>query len=355
MLPIVAGLGLQDLVTELLDLEPQPDRMKDCAIALAEAARHANIEAIRTLLPLSGYRQPYLENVLSAASSCFDEAVLDLLITNIAEYNDTFQWPPVLLCRAAQFGLKNLVRKLLRSGASLEAAVTVHKSTPMHLAARHGHAEVVKVLLEEGAKLTVSDEEGRTPLHIASKYSQPTVLSLLLDACADCNVVDKYHATALDIACEKGNHEVVRILLMNPECDTGSDRQGIPWPLPPLSIATNKGFLSCAKFLLDKNANTEVQGSGGRTPLCDAALNGRSELCKLLLEHSANPNISIGANSILFGAASGGNLEIVKALVENGAEIDATNSGGMTALQGTSANGHMAVVAYLLENGANSM
>ena len=353
MLPIVAGLGLQDLVTELLNLEPQPYPMKDCAIALAEAARHANIEAVRTLLPLSGYRQSYLENVLSAASSSCDEAVLNLLITNIAEYNDTFQWPPVLLCRAAQFGLKNLARKLLRSGASLEAAVAVQKSTPMHLAARHGHAEVVKVLLEEGAKLTVSDEEGRTPLHIASKYSQPIVLSLLLDAGADCNVADNYHATALAIACERGNHEVVRILLMKPECDTGSDRQGTSEPLSPLSVATSKGFFSCAKYLLDKNANTEAQGSGGWTPLCDAVLNGRSELCRLLLENGAKPNIFIGADSILFSAASAGNLEIIKALVENGAEMDATNSEARTALQVASANGNMAVVAYLLETGAN--
>lgn len=265
MLPIVAGLGLQDLVTEFRDLKSPPDCIKDCAMALAEAARHAKIEVVRALLPLRRYRPSDLQNVLSAASSYCDEAVLDWLVTNIAEHYDTFQWPPVLLCRAAQFGLKNVVRKLLRSGASPEAAVTFHKSTPMHLAARHGHAEVVKVLLEEGAKLTASDEEGRTPLHIASKYSHPSVLSLLLSACAECNVVDNYHATALDIACEKGNHEVVRILLMNPECDKGSDRQSILEPLSPLSVATSKGFFSYAKFLLDKNANTEVQGSGGGT------------------------------------------------------------------------------------------
>ena len=98
MLPIEAGLGLQDLSTELFGPEPQRDRMKDCAIALVEAARHANIEAVRTLLPLREYRRPYLENALSAASSSCDEAILDLLITNIAEYEDTFQWPPVLLC-----------------------------------------------------------------------------------------------------------------------------------------------------------------------------------------------------------------------------------------------------------------
>ena len=72
-----------------------------------------------------------------------------------------------------------------------------------------------------------------------------------------------------------------------------------------------------------------------------------------MLKHGAKPNLFIGADSILFRAASNGNLEIVRALVENGAEIDATNPEAKTALQGASANGRMAAVAYLLENGAN--
>ena len=350
MQPILAGLGLTDLATDWLDIKSHSDRMKDSAEALAEAARHANMNGVRTLLPVSGYSQSNLEEVLSAASSCCDRAVLDLLITDIAEHSNTFQWPSFLLCRAAQFGLESIVRKLLKLGASLEAAVTLHELTPLHLAARHGHAEVVKLLLEEGAKLTAQDDLGWTPLHFASNYSHATVLNLLLDCGADCNVVDSDNNTALDIACENGNHVAVRILLMNPECDMGCHRQGM---LSPLSVATNKGFFSCARFLLDNKANTEVQRNGGRTPLYDAALNGDSGLCRLLLEHGANPNISTEEGPILFKVAVSGNLEIVKVLVENEAEIDATNSEDRTALQGASNNGHKDVVAYLLENGAD--
>ena len=351
ILPTLAGLGLQDLVTDWLDLKPQPDRIKDCAIALAEAARNANIEVVRTLLPISGYSQSNLQDALIAASSCCDEAILNLLITHIAKHSDNFQWPPILLCRVAQFGLMSVVRNLIKFGASLGAAITLHASTPLHLAARHGHAEVVRVLLEKGARLTALDEDGLTPLDIASKYSHATVLRLLLKAHADCNSVEKYSATALDLACENGNHMVVRTLLMNSECDTNSDRQG---KLSPLSVATSRSFLSCAEFLLEKNANTEVQGTENRTPLCYAAINGHNELCQLLLKHGANPNISIGANPILLVVAEGGNLEIVKVLLKNGAEIDATDSENQTALLRASENGHKAVVAHLLENGADS-
>lgn len=354
ILPMLVGIGLQDLSTEWPDLKPQPDRVNDCAVALAEAARHKNMAAVRTLLPISGNSQSNLEDTLIAAASCGDKQILGFLIGKIGKVlKGKFQWPPALLCRAAQLGLEDIVKKLLKLGASLEEAVYLHSSTPLHLAARHGHAEVVEVLLEKGASITALDEDGRSPLHIASEYSQTTVLSLLLDAHADCKVADRYSATALDIACENGNHEVVRLLLMSPDCTTDSDRQGTSAPLSPLSVATDKGFLTCAKFLLDKNAETEVQGNGGRTPLYNAALNGNHELCELLLEHGAKPNIFHKGDHVLFEVAAQGNLGIVRLLVENGAEIDATNSEDRTALLGATNNGHKAVVAYLLENGAD--
>ena len=355
ILSILAGLGLQNLWTELPDLKPQPDNTNDCAVALAEAARHARRDAVRTLLHTSEYSQSNYEDVLIAAASSCDEYILDSLIKKIGkELRDGFQWPPALLCRAAQFGLKNIARKLLKFGASLEEAVSLQKLTPLHLAARHGHADVAELLLEKGASLTALDEDGQTPLHVASKYGQTTVLSLLLGAHADCKIADRYNATALDTACKNGNHEVVRLLLMNPDCITDTNRQHMPPPLSPLSVATDKGFFSCAKLLLDKSAETEVQGNGGRTPLYNAALNGHSELCELLLKHGAKPNVFNEGDPILFRVATDGNLGIVKLLIENGAEINATNhSEGRSALQGASNIGHKAVVAYLLENGAD--
>ena len=354
ILSILAGLGLQNLWTLLPDLKPQPDRTNDCAVALAEAARHAKRDAVRTLLHVSEYSQIHLGDALIAAASSCDEDVLNTLVKKISkELRDKFKWPPDLLCRAAQFGLSNIVRKLLKFGASLEDAVSLQNSTPLHLAARHGHADVVEVLLEKGASLTALDEDGRTPLHVASKYSQTTVLSLLLAARADCKTPDRFNATALDIACENGNHEVVQLLLMNPDCVTDSDGPGTSSPLSPLLVAINKGFFSCAKYLLDKNAQTEVEDNEGRTPLYNAALNEHSELCKLLLKHGAKPNVLYKGDPILFKVATLGKLGIAKLLIDNGAEIDATNSEGRTALQGASDIGHKAVVAYLLEIGAD--
>ena len=241
-LPTLAGLGLQDLVTEWLDPKNQPNHLKNCAIALAEAARNAEIEVVRTLLPIS---ESNLEDTLTAASSACDEAILDLLITHIAHHCENYQWPPVLLCQAAQFGLESVVKLLLKCGASLEAAVTIHDLTPLHLAARHGRIEVAKILLENRANLAAVDENGLTPLHIASKYSQASVLSLLLNAHADCNAVDNEGNTALHLACRNGCHKVVEMLLMKPECDIGSDKQRKWSPLLFLPITASISVSNC--------------------------------------------------------------------------------------------------------------
>ena len=351
ILPALAGLGLQGLVTEWLNPESGLKHDIDYAAALIEAARNTEVEVFRELLSIGGYSQANLQDALSAASSCCDETILKLLVAHIAEHSDGFLWPPAFLCRATQFGLKNVVRTLLELGASFETAITPHNSTPLHFAARHGQAETAKVLLKSGVSLEKLDEYGRTPLHYASLYSHANVLGLLLDAGANCNVRDiDDDNTALDLACYYGNHEAVSMLLTRSECDMGSDRRG---QMGPLSVASWRGFLRCARLLLEKGAITEVLEREEWTPLYLAAVNGHTELCKLLLQLGADPNDVIDGNPILLSVVSDPNLEIVKLLIGNGADIEATNWQNRTALLEASRLGHKALVAHLIECGAN--
>jgi ankyrin repeat protein len=351
LLPIFAGLGLVDLVTKWLDLEAKTsDADQNRALALEEAARNAQVEVVRGLLPFGSYNQESLQGALIAAASCCDEVVLDELVTYAAESIENFEWPPVLLCRAAQFGLENVVKKLLKSGASLDTAITVQDLSPLHLAARHGHTEVVRVLLEHNASLTsVISTSKRVPLHVAAMYGHAPIVKLLLDAKANCNVLDDDMTTAMDFACMNGNHQVVEILA-KAGCDMGCDRQG-RWS--PLTVVADEGFIKSCRFLLDMKANTEVQGMQNWTPLRYAAFYGHVELCRLLLKKGANPNTLSGGDPILVESASQGNLEVVTLLVENNAVVDAVTSDDWTALHKACFNGHTAVVAYLLDHGAD--
>ena len=243
-----------------------------------------------------------------------------------------------------------MIQLLLKYGASLAASITLHDLTPLHLAARHGHAEVVKILLENKASLIARDEDGLTPLLIAVKYNQASVLNLLLNTHADCNAIDNDENTALALACKNGSHVVVRMLLSKPECETGSNRIG-KWP--PLSIASDHGFYKCAQLLLERGADTEIQYSQGGTPLRHAALNGHLELCQLLLEYGAGPNTSFNGNPILSESIEPGKLEIVKTLIARGAKINALNSKDETPLHQASLKGDKALVVYLLDHGTH--
>ena len=76
-------------------------------------------------------------------------------------------------------------------------------STPLHLAARDGAAEVVTTLLEAGADLEARDAIGRTPLHRAgARFGSPDpfVVAGLLDAGADPNTRDNDGKLPFDYA-----------------------------------------------------------------------------------------------------------------------------------------------------------
>jgi ankyrin repeat protein len=104
----------------------------------------------------------------------------------------------------------------------------------------------------------------------------------------------------------------------------------------------------------DVNAQGEKYG---RTALHLAAMNGHLEIVKLLLEHGADVNAKTKEGygyTALHSAASNGHLEIVKLLLEHGADVNAkTKYGGYTALHSATMNGHLEIVKLLLEHGAD--
>merc|ERR1712224_188549 len=63
--------------------------------------------------------------------------------------------------------------------------------TPLHWACKTGSKEIVKLLLKEGASITVHDGDGNTPLHWAAEYDNKSIVSLLYSYGASC--MDENH------------------------------------------------------------------------------------------------------------------------------------------------------------------
>jgi hemoglobin len=79
---------------------------------------------------------------------------------------------------ASEMGPK-VARALLQAGADVNACGGVTRSTPLHMAARRGHAEIARVLLDCGANINARDSKRDTPLQRALNCRRNTVAQLL--------------------------------------------------------------------------------------------------------------------------------------------------------------------------------
>jgi ankyrin repeat protein len=108
---------------------------------------------------------------------------------------------------------------LLRSGSNINASNNKSKSTPLHLAARYGKIDKVKVLIKHGARVNSMNADGQTPLHYLCKNSRGRtgdsdlrVLRYLLEAGADPLIKDVNQQYPIDLAVKVNNMEFIVIL-----------------------------------------------------------------------------------------------------------------------------------------------
>ncbi|HEX3147880.1 MAG TPA: ankyrin repeat domain-containing protein [Gemmataceae bacterium] len=93
-----------------------------------------------------------------------------------------------------------VARVLLEAGATVDVASGPTRGTPLHQAARHGHASVAQALLDHGAAIDARDSKGETPLRRAVNCRRLDVVRLLIQHGADPHAADRRGKTPLDAA-----------------------------------------------------------------------------------------------------------------------------------------------------------
>ena len=119
------------------------------------------------------------------------------------------------LLKAAEHGRLEEVEELLQSNANIEAKGGVYRNTPLHLATRYGHRDIVDLLLEKKAQIEAKDRDQTTPLHLAAHFGHRDIVDLLLEKKADIEAKDKCQSTPLYAAANStfDPKEVVTLLL----------------------------------------------------------------------------------------------------------------------------------------------
>lgn len=258
-------------------------------------------------------------NNFDIMTSSFSEAVLpqtsnllDLLSSDNEDNNFEVATPSSKrvidaansLASAAFQGNFQLLQLLLEASGRdfLERVDLKTGQTPLMLASRQGHHEIVQALVSAGAQLDSADFEGWTALKSASWGGHLECVRLLLTAGADPDRTDVGGRSALGAACWCGHEKV-------------------------------------AACLMEGGAQIDSQDDDGRSPLMSACYLGHYSVVRLLLSFTADPNLSDpDGRTAIFVACSGlgqsnsNRFKVVEALLEVGASVTASDVDGITAL-----------------------
>lgn len=225
--------------------------------------------------------------------------------------------------------------------------LTIDMQTPLHLAARFGDTEIVKLLLQYPQSLTTTDINGRTPLIQAAYSGKNAIIQTIFDVMKStseeermagrrqsCNVSkmtsmqDNSGYTALHAAvmCNTVDTvDTVKVLLRFPESLFKQDKQ----KRTPLMIAAGTGKLEELGLMLNcpekKNRSKyeliAMQDADGNTALHHATMNGHVEAVKMIVDAIQDTRNSIKCNlrnderhSALHVAVLLGDVECIKVL-----------------------------------------
>ncbi len=272
-------------------------------------------------------------------------------------------------------------------------------STRFYHAIRGNDLAGLQSLVREGADVNIRDRRGETPLLYAAVVGSPDAMNFLIASGADVNAQNEFGATALiwsatDLAKVKllvehgarvnnatrrgrtalliaamsdSSAEIVRYLLAH-----GADVQARDFlKTTTLRAATLGNDTETIRMMIDAGVDVNAADLPGITPLMMAAgWNGNLAAVKMLLSKGANVNgvsrpvmglpsrngpSEFGNLTALLMAAPFGPPELIKTLLDAGADVNARDVRGMTPLMLAIATDHQdaSVLHLLLDHGAD--
>ena len=371
--------GNARMIQRLLDAGADPHAVDPAGeTALMTAARTGAPAALRVLLDRGARvdaRDPeFQQTALMIAVREGHDAAVELLLSRKADVDAQTRKGPVPSfappCKGTGCGSEGVgINRggLPDRGRRGEARGGM---TPLLYAARDGRADAARMLVQAGADVELPDANGIRPLLMAVLNNNLDVAQVLLDRGANVNADDFWGRSPLWAAVEYRNLDMNNRDQDSPK-DNGVDRAPI---LGFIRVLVKAGANVNARTREVPPSRRWLYSLGdvswvdftGQTPFLRAALSGDTATMRLLLEHGADPNLPTSAGTTPLMAAAGVNWVVAQTYTESpqalieavtlclslGADVNATNSMGLTALLGAANRGSNDIIELLVARGA---
>jgi ankyrin repeat protein len=394
---------VRELLKQRIDVNaPQVDGMT----ALLWAAYHDDQEIAELLMRAEANVKAanrYGVTPLSLACTNGNSAMVELFLNGGADPNASLPGGETPLMTAARTGSIAAVKALLSRGANANSKDDRRGQTALMWAAAEGHADVVQALIDAGADFKTRLPSSFTPLLFAVREGRLAVVRVLVKAGADVNEaipadaagsrrrgygggLPPVGATPLLLAVKNAHFELAAALLdagANPNADgpgytvlhliTAVRKPGVGDNDPAPEGSGNMTSLELVNRLVAHGANVNARMTKkanlnntraneiGATPFFLAALTADAELLRTLAKLGADPALTNAENSTPLMEAAGlatrspgedaGTepevLEALHVLLDLGADLNAVDKNGETAMHGAAYKNLPQVVRFL--------
>ena len=330
-------------------------------------------------------------------------AMVGLLLKSGANANAVLPSGETMLMAAARAGSVEAVTALLASGASVNAAEKTRGQNALMWAVSERHSDVARALIEADADINARTTSGFTPLLFAAREGDLDTARLLAERGADVNQAAGDGSSPLLVATVRG-HAGMGIFLLNRGADpnaAGTGYTALHWASGIWESLMTKDYTiesgewstlggvvrqreELIKALVAHGADINAPltrnpprfghtfwrmlgggGLEGATPFFVAAMAGDLPIMKLLLAAGANPAIPTrdGTTPLIVAAGLGvveeetripqsNRIDAIRFLLDLGADVNAANAAGNTALHAAAFVGFDDVTKFLAGTGA---
>ena len=242
------------------------------------------------------------------------------------------------LIMALQYGDKKMVTELLSYGANVDQTY-VDNDSPLKIASAKGDLELVKEFIKRGANVNFRGEGNIDALHSAVMSTNENSLKImkeLLDAGAEVDVEygweEPFPILLETIGVDESKCDLEKFKML---AEYGADINYDSYGYPLIRYAVQSGCLDIVKYLVSKGINPamkyelkEYYPNVNISLLASTLYNSDTLMAKYLIEQDADvntPTPSEDGYPLLLQAIDNGKTELVKLLIENGADTTVVN------------------------------